>query len=88
MATLGLGNSWTRAVNCIDNTAKPSASHSLWFEFLPVILLLLYWMEKQSSRRCLFENLQSSGTKVMIKGPIIRQLCVGRSIETNKQTFD
>ena len=45
---------------------------------------LLHWIKEQSSRGCLLEHLESSGTKIMNKGSIVRQLCVGRYRETNK----
>ena len=30
------------------------------------------------------EHLESSGTKILMSGPIVNQLCVGRYRETNK----
>ena len=38
--------------------------------------LLLHWIEKRSSRGRLLEHLEYSGTKSMMRGPIVRQLCM------------
>ena len=50
------------------------------FPFFP---LLLHWIKKQSHHGHLLEHLKSSGTKIKMRGPIVRQLCVQ---DTEKQT--
>ena len=40
------------------------------------------WIEKQSSRGRLLEHLESFGTKIMLRGPIVYQLCKQRTRET------
>ena len=36
----------------------------------------------------LLERLKSSGTKIMMRGPIVRELCVGRNkVRKNKQAL-
>ena len=44
------------------------------------------WIEKLSHRGRLLEHLESSGTKIMMRGPIVRHLCVGKYRETNKDS--
>ena len=34
----------------------------------------------------IYWNLEYSGTKIMISGPIVDQICVGRNRETSKET--
>ena len=45
-------------------------------------------MEKQSDGGHLLECLESSGTKIMTRGPIDCQLCMGRYRETNDDLDD
>ena len=58
--------------------------HKLWsddtYPLLPV--LGLHWIEKRSSRGRLLEHLESSGTRVMIWGSIVLQVC--GKIQRNK----
>ena len=44
-----------------------------------LFLLLLVWIEKQSSRGCLLEYCKSSGTNIMMRGPIVSVLYEGRN---------
>ena len=37
------------------------------------VCLYVHWVEKLSSRGSLLQHLESSGTKTMMRGPIIRQ---------------
>ena len=37
---------------------------------------MLHWIEKQSGRGRLLDHLESFGTKIMIRGPIVHQLRV------------
>ena len=61
---------------CLDNN----------YHFFPLFVFppssLLHWIEKRSSHGCLLEHLESSFTKIIIGGPIVRHLCVGRYRET------
>ena len=43
----------------------------------------LHWIKKQSSCECLLEHRESSGAKIMMRGPIVHQLCKQR----NKDEF-
>ena len=45
---------------------------------------LLHWMEKWRSIALLLEHLESSGVKIMTRGPIVRQFGAERNRETNK----
>ena len=49
------------------------------------VLFLLHWIEKWSSRGRVMEHLDSSDTKIMMRGPIVCQLGVERNRETNKE---
>ena len=53
--------------------------------FLQVLILLLDWIKKRSSRGRLLEHLESSGTKIMTSGSMVRQLCeANKSRETER----
>ena len=39
-----------------------------------IFLLLLHWIEKWSSCGRLLEHLESFGTKIIMRGPIVREL--------------
>ena len=43
-----------------------------------------YWIEKQGYLGCLLEHLESSGTKIVMLGPIVRQLSMVQFREANK----
>ena len=43
-------------------------------------------MEKQIRHGRLLEHLESCGTNIKMRGPIVRKLCVGRYRESIKQT--
>ena len=72
--------------------AELSASHSSWYELskevvsqrcLSLTPVLLYWIEKQSSHRCILENLESSGANIMMRVNYCE--CYLREV-TSKQT--
>ena len=72
----------TRSENCTNQIAELSTSHSSWYESTSEIVsrqfelffFLLHWIEKWSSRGHLVEHLKSSGTKIMTRGSVVRQL--------------
>ena len=68
-------NSWT------------SESHSSWYKSSAEVVLL-HWIKKKSSHKCLLEHFEYFGTNIMMRGPVVRQFHVGRSRETNKETLD
>ena len=43
-------------------------------------------IKKWSNCECLEEHLKSSVTELVMGGPIVRNLCVGRNRETNQET--
>ena len=47
------------------------------------ISIFLYWMMNWLSRGHLFDDLLSSGSKIMMRGLTVHQLCVGRYTRTN-----
>ena len=59
---------------CLDHTYTFASS-----SFFSFFWLLFHWMAKRSHHECLLEHLESSGTKIVKQGPIVRQLCVGRN---------
>ena len=47
---------------------------------------MLHWIEKKSSHGCALEYLESSGTKIMMCGPIVHQLYELGNREKRNQT--
>ena len=58
---------------------------SMILTFASLFVFMFHGIKKQSSCVCLLEQLESSGTKTLMTGPIVRQLhvCVD---QTNKHT--
>ena len=46
-------------------------------------VILFNWINKSSSHEHTLEHMESTGTKIMISGPIVCQLCNRRSLKMN-----
>ena len=55
--------------------------------FFVLFCCLLHWMEKWSCHGDALEHLESSGTKSVLGGPLVRLLCKPRNINRNKDEF-
>ena len=58
--------------SCLDNTYH-------FHHFVFFLFFLLLYCEKRSSLEHLLEHYEACDTKIIMRGPIVRQLCVGRS---------
>ena len=83
---MNTGLSHKGRIGVLNTVISESAALAVTGRVLYVAENLLVCFTESSNDGSLFEHLDSTGTKIVMSGPVECQLCDRRNIETNTQT--